>query len=111
MNRVIYSSVQIIPFGWGLHKKAKNEYDYHSLIRRTKVIIQKKNTIIRKKRKYYIVTAYPDIQKSLQDGYSFVSTTNFSIGWESKEEIKTIIFYVFHFKTAREQGQLVWSSL
>ncbi|MDB1678133.1 MULTISPECIES: RNase A-like domain-containing protein [Enterococcus] len=80
MNRVIYSSVQIIPFGWGLHKKAKNEYDYHSLIRRTKVIIQKKNTIIRKKRKYYIVTAYPDIQKSLQDGYSFVSTTNFSIG-------------------------------
>ncbi len=42
MNRVIYSSVQIIPFGWGLHKKAKNEYDYHSLIRRTKVIIQKK---------------------------------------------------------------------
>lgn len=79
MNRVIYSSVEFIPFGWGLHKKAKNEYDYHDLIRRTKVIIQKKNTIIRKKRKYYIVTAYPDIQKSLQDGYSFVSTTNFSI--------------------------------
>lgn len=62
-NRIEYDSDQLWSFGWGLYEIRKYEYKYYDSITYTKVIIQKTNQEIRKKRHYYIVTAFPDLKR------------------------------------------------
>ncbi|MBO1301314.1 MULTISPECIES: RNase A-like domain-containing protein [unclassified Enterococcus] len=71
-DRVIYQSHAyisgIVPNGWGLWRivEGKNEYLPVSNITYSRVIIQRTRNVIRKKRKYYILTAYPDLKRMIE---------------------------------------------
>lgn len=71
-DRVIYQSHAyisgIVPNGWGLWRtvEGKNDYLPVSNITYSCVVIQRTRNVIRKKRKYYILTAYPDLKKMIE---------------------------------------------
>ncbi|OQO69602.1 hypothetical protein BH747_09770 [Enterococcus villorum] len=66
-NRIEYDSEDFLNVGWGIHKISKDKYDHYGSIGYAKVIIQKTNNKIRKNRKYYIVTAFPNLQRHVEE--------------------------------------------
>lgn len=66
-NRIIYEShiVSDRSLGWGFHKSALGNISQHDFIYYSKVLIQRTNYIVRGKRKYYILTAYPDLKRMI----------------------------------------------
>lgn len=69
-NRVIYKSLgsltQGLSIGWGFYKIKKDNFLRYDTIYYTTVIIQRTKSVIRKKRKYYILTAYPDLKRMME---------------------------------------------
>lgn len=61
--RIEYDSLETWPLGRGVYKIDENTYKPYNSITYAKVIIQKTNQEIRKKRHYYIVTAFPDLKR------------------------------------------------
>ncbi|AND73735.1 hypothetical protein A6P53_11475 [Enterococcus hirae] len=62
-NRIEYDSFKAWSLGRGVYKIDDNRYKPYNSITYAKVIIQKTNQKIRKKRHYYIVTAFPDLKR------------------------------------------------
>ncbi|WP_307725295.1 RNase A-like domain-containing protein, partial [Enterococcus villorum] len=72
-NRIEYDSEDFLNVGWGIHKISKDKYDHYGSIGYAKVIIQKTNNKIRKNRKYYIVTAFPNLKRHVNEIDPFIS--------------------------------------
>ena len=72
-NRIEYDSEDFLNVGWGIHKISKDKYDHYGSIGYAKVIIQKTNNKIRKNRKYYIVTAFPNLKRHANEIDPFIS--------------------------------------
>ncbi len=71
-NRVSYRSHPYLSLGqtigWGVYKKRETSiYIQHNIIINAKVIIPKTREVIRKNRKYYVLTAYPDLKRKINE--------------------------------------------
>ncbi|WP_337904985.1 hypothetical protein [Enterococcus lactis] len=70
-NRVIYRSYKSIALGktlvWGFYRLNLDNYIQYDSIYYAKVVIQRMPNIVWKKRKYYILTAYPDLRRTVKE--------------------------------------------
>ncbi|EME8168442.1 hypothetical protein L6057_002674 [Enterococcus faecium] len=70
-NRVIYRSYKSIALGktlgWGFYRLNQDTHIQYDSIYYAKVIIQRMPNIVWKKRKYYILTAYPDLRSTVKE--------------------------------------------
>ncbi|MFC0460943.1 RNase A-like domain-containing protein [Enterococcus villorum] len=72
-NRIEYDSENFVNLGWGVKKLNDDDFKQYNSIRYAKVIIQKTNNKIRKNRKYYIVTAFPNLKRHANEIDPFIS--------------------------------------
>lgn len=70
-NRVIYRSYKSIALGktlgWGFYRLNQDTHIQYDSIYYAKVVIQRMPNIVWKKRKYYILTAYPDLRRTVKE--------------------------------------------
>lgn len=71
-NRIVYKSYSVLSLGktigWGFYRKKGSEhFAKYDTIENTLTIIQRTSETVRKKRKYYIVTAYPDLKRLIEE--------------------------------------------